>query len=120
MAAISKPSWTSTEAQIGLDRAGVLRCEGAWTIPHLADLDHRLAAVQWPRAAEMACDASAITAMDTGGAVLLQRLAVQLRQQGGRFVIEGLRPEFADILRIVSSNWDQSRIPAETPGSWSV
>lgn len=120
MAAISKPSWTSSEAQIGWDGAGVLRCEGAWTIPNVADLDRRLALVQWPRAAEMACDASAITAMDTGGAVLLQRLVVQIRQQGGRLSIEGLRPEFADILRIVSSNWDQRRVPAETRGGWSA
>jgi phospholipid/cholesterol/gamma-HCH transport system permease protein len=66
----------------------------------------------------MVCDASQITAMDTGGAVMVQRIVMQLRQQGGRLSIEGLRPEYADILRMVSSNWEQIGIPAAAAGKW--
>lgn len=115
MAESSKPSWTSSEAHIGLDRTGVLHCEGSWTIPHLAGLAQRLAAVQWPHAREMACDASRITAMDTGGAVMLQRMVMQVRGEGGHLSIEGLRPDFTDILRMVSSNWEQTGIPRTPP-----
>lgn len=118
MAVTSKPSWTSTEAQIHIGGAGVLRCEGSWTIPSLANLDRTLAAVRWPRSPELALDATRITAMDTGGAVVLHRTLMQLRQEGRHVSIEGLRPEFADILGMVSSNWNRIEVPQTTKRGW--
>jgi phospholipid/cholesterol/gamma-HCH transport system permease protein len=115
----SKPSWTSPEARIHIGEGGVLRCEGSWTIPHLAALSGALAAVRWPRTPELACDATHLTAMDTGGAVLLHRLVMQLRQGGRHVSIEGLRPEFSDILTMVSSNWNRIELPAAPRRGWS-
>jgi phospholipid/cholesterol/gamma-HCH transport system permease protein len=119
VAVTSKLSWTSTEAQIHIDDAGVLRCEGSWTIPNLAKLDHALATVRWPRIAGLVFDATRITAMDTGGAVVLHRILMQLRQEGRHVSIEGLRPEFAEILRMVSSNWNRIEVPQTTRRAWS-
>jgi phospholipid/cholesterol/gamma-HCH transport system permease protein len=118
VAVTSKPSWTSTDAQIHIGGAGVLRCEGSWTIPNLAKLDHALATVRWPRIAELVCDARRITAMDTGGAVVLHRLVMRLRREGRHVSIEGLRPEFADILGMVSSNWNRIEHPATKRRIW--
>ena len=56
--------------------------------------------------------------MDTGGAVMLQRMVMQVRGEGGHLSIEGLRPEFADILHMVSSNWEQTAIPGSRPQGW--
>jgi phospholipid/cholesterol/gamma-HCH transport system permease protein len=55
--------------------------------------------------------------MDTGGAVVLHRLVMQLRREGRQVTIDGLRPEFAEILRLVASNWNRIVLPAaERPG----
>ena len=118
MAVISKPSWISPEAKIHIGEGGVLRCEGSWTIPHVAALSRALAAVRWPPTPELPCDATHITAMDTGGAVLLHRLVIQLRQGGRRVSIEGLRPEFSEILTMVASNWNRIELPAVRKQGW--
>ena len=118
MVVTSKPSWTSPEAGIHIGEGGVLRCEGSWTIPNLAALSRALAGARWPRTPELACDATRITAMDTGGALVLHRLVMQLRQAGQHLSIEGLRPEFSDILTMVSSNWNRIELPAAAKRGW--
>ena len=119
MALTSGTSWRSPDAQVRIGEDGVLRCQGSWTIPHLAALDRLLATLRWPRAAELACDATDITAMDTGGAVVLHRLVTQLRREGRHLSIGGLRPEFQDILTMVSSNWSRIELPAAGGRPWS-
>jgi phospholipid/cholesterol/gamma-HCH transport system permease protein len=118
VAVTSKPSWTRPEAKILIGDGGVLRCEGSWTIPNLESLGRALAAVRWPRTPELACDASRITALDTGGAVVLHRMVMRLRQEGRHVSIDGLRPEFVDILAMVSSNWNRIGIPETTTRGW--
>ncbi|WP_455389251.1 hypothetical protein, partial [Petrachloros mirabilis] len=49
----------------------VIRCQGRWTLPYLVDLQREGVALRWPRAKRVVYDASRITAMDTGGALLL-------------------------------------------------
>jgi phospholipid/cholesterol/gamma-HCH transport system permease protein len=56
--------------------------------------------------------------MDTGGAVVLHRLVMQLRQGGRQVSIDGLRPEFAEILRLVVSNWNRIEAPQATKRGW--
>ena len=111
-------SWRSPDAQISIGEGGVLRCEGSWTIPHLAALDHMLTTLQWPHTPELACEATHITAMDTGGAVVLHRLVMQLRQKGRQVSIQGLRPEFEAILSMVSSNWSRIEFPTARKPGW--
>lgn len=81
---------------------GAVYCDGSWTLPQLADLEQRLAAFPWPEEA-LVCDATRISAMDTGGAWLLQRNLNELRQRGLQVDVRGLRPAFVTLLQIVST-----------------
>lgn len=85
----------------------VIRCEGSWTIPHLMMLNEVLTKIQWPAGGGLIWDVVNIRAMDTGGAVVLHRTLTQLRHEGRQISVEGLRPEFEELLQVVSSNWSQ-------------
>ncbi|MEO5954858.1 MAG: MlaE family lipid ABC transporter permease subunit [Nitrospiraceae bacterium] len=100
---------------IGHDR--IVQCVGPWTLDHLQDLERALVSMPWPRSRELVCEAGHVTAMDTGGAVLLYRTVTQLRRQGRLVSVEGLRAEFAELLQLVSANWDRiEATPASKPG----
>jgi len=102
---------------VGKDRQ--VHCEGAWTLQYLADLERRLAGFSWPDLTDLTCDASNITAMDTGGAVLLYRGLGALEREGRRVALRGLRPEFAELVRMVSLNWTWIEPAAAPPKpSW--
>lgn len=85
----------------------VVRCQGPWTIPHLRKLQDMMARIAWPLEPELTWDVMNITAMDTGGAVVLHRTLTQLRNEGRKISIKGLRPEFEELLQVVSSNWSR-------------
>lgn len=104
-------------ASLTIDHDQTVHCIGPWTLQHLPDLERALAAVSWPRSKGLICNAGRITAMDTGGAVLLHRTVTQLRRQGRQVSIDGLRTEFGELLRMVSANWDRiEATPAGKPG----
>jgi phospholipid/cholesterol/gamma-HCH transport system permease protein len=106
----------SEEPVVNLSEDGLVLCEGSWTIQYLMELASILAAMRWPEAADLVFDGEQITAMDTGGALLLQRALTQLRGQGRQVSLEGLRPEFAELLQSVASNWGRIKAgPARTP-----
>ena len=46
--------------------------------------------------------------MDTGGAIVLQRCIDTLRCKGQQMSLEGLRPEFAELLRKIEAQWPRS------------
>lgn len=84
---------------------GVIRCQGSWTIPHLTKLQSVMTRMAWPLDPKLTWDVMNITAMDTGGAVVLHRTMTQLRNEGRQVSVEGLRPEFEELLQVVSANW---------------
>jgi phospholipid/cholesterol/gamma-HCH transport system permease protein len=86
----------------------------------LADLERAMATSRWPNVTDLVFDASRITGMDTGGAVVLQRTLIQLRERGRRVSLQGLRPEFTDLLQMVSSNWKRIGDTAQARRGWSV
>lgn len=95
----------------------IIQCQGSWTMSHLAALDRMLQSFQWPVAPELVWQTAEISAMDTGGAVLLHRTLTKLRETGQQVIVQGLRADFDDLLRMVSSNWSRIRRPeAPTPG----
>ncbi|OYT22001.1 MAG: hypothetical protein CCU26_00070, partial [Nitrospira sp. UW-LDO-01] len=51
----------------------VVYCRGAWTLPNLSELERGGHALRWPDVPTVLYDAGEVTAMDTGGALLLQR-----------------------------------------------
>ncbi len=108
--------WKQASVAVGRDEA--VHCSGPWTLQHLPDLERVLATVSWPRLRGLIFDAGHITAMDTGGAVVLQRTVAQLRRQGREVSVEGLRAEFAELLRVVSANWDRVEAAPATKPNW--
>ena len=95
------------EPQVHIMNDSIIRCEGSWTIPHLTMLKKRLTKITWPAVENVVWDAGNIRAMDTGGAMVFHRTLIELRAQGKQILVEGLRPEFDDLLHMVSSHWDR-------------
>ncbi|MCP9448059.1 MAG: STAS domain-containing protein, partial [Nitrospira sp.] len=79
----------------------VVQCRGAWTLSNLNDLERRIERLGWPTASEVICDVGEVTAMDTGGALLLQRIESDLVRRGKAVSVRGLKPEFAELVRMV-------------------
>jgi phospholipid/cholesterol/gamma-HCH transport system permease protein len=90
-----------TDARVDADGAS-LRAAGPWTLPRLAPVIDRAAALKLPRA-PITVDASGISALDTAGALVLLRA---LRTSGQPFEahsVEGLREADAALLRLVAN-----------------
>ncbi|MCS6291533.1 MAG: MlaE family lipid ABC transporter permease subunit [Nitrospira sp.] len=92
------------EQQASIERVdNVMHCRGRWVLPNVADLEHQAGALGWPERGGVIYDASKITAMDTGGAVLLHQ-SVRAAGRGGRTSsLQGLPPEFAALLQMVET-----------------
>ena len=89
-----------------------LRCSGAWVLQALGALERHIAELPVARERELHIDASAVSAMDTAGAWLLCRTMRRLEQRGATVHIDGLRPEFEALYRLVTS-----RAPAKAPAA---
>lgn len=83
--------------------AATVRCSGAWTVQGIAQLEQRLADFSWPAGKELEIDGSAISALDTSGAWLLQRTLRLLERQGRSVQTSGLRPEFDALLQLIAA-----------------
>jgi phospholipid/cholesterol/gamma-HCH transport system permease protein len=121
---MSKPATTSPrrqepERQIELSADGALRCRGAWTLDHLAELERQIAALPKIFSRQIDCDAGAITNMDTGGAWLLQRTVSQFERGGCTISLHGLTNDFAALMQTVAHNWSQTaQYQPTAPVSW--
>jgi phospholipid/cholesterol/gamma-HCH transport system permease protein len=79
-----------------------LTLSGSWTARGLgAGTPGTLAASRGAGSA-LIIDGSRITALDTAGAWVLQRLRQRLHDEGSRVEMQGLRPEFARLLEVIS------------------
>ncbi|HSQ81931.1 MAG TPA: MlaE family lipid ABC transporter permease subunit [Casimicrobiaceae bacterium] len=83
--------------------ANPARCTGVWTVAGITGLERRIDALQWPAEGEVAIDASAIVALDTAGAWLLQRTVRDLEARGLVVRLIGLRPEFDALVELIAS-----------------
>lgn len=92
------------ERQASIERVdNVMYCRGRWVLSNVADLEGQAGALGWPERGGVIFDASEITAMDTGGAVLL-RQNVRAAGRGGRTAsLQGVPPEFAALLTMVEA-----------------
>jgi len=94
---------------------GQLVCSGEWTVRHLADLDSRLQRLA-VAAGLVSIDLSAVQRMDTGGALVLQRLLDKLREAGREVELQGLSAKAAGLLELVQRSALQAGpIPAPRP-----
>lgn len=95
-------------AAVVLSDRGRARCVGSWTLAHLALVERQLEGIAWPRGTDLVWDARELTAMDTGGAVVLHRALDQLRRQGRHVQIQGLQTEFAALLSRVETQVERT------------
>ena len=79
---------------------GGLSLLGPWNAQGLGALPAQMAALQLPPAGRVVADAAALTALDTGGAWLLQKLLRRLQDAGCNVTLQGLRPEFESLLAL--------------------
>jgi phospholipid/cholesterol/gamma-HCH transport system permease protein len=87
-------------------------CSGAWVLRAIAPLERRLAAQTFPGEGELLIDASGVTAMDTSGAWLLHRAIGAIEARGRAVRVQGLRPEFDALFRLVVARVPAARAPA--------
>lgn len=90
-----------------------LRLSGAWVTMALGELEPQLAA-QAPGPGTV--DASALDALDTGGAQALRRLLAGLRGSGRTVTLTGLRPEYQALLDLVDARLEGFTCPPPGPG----
>ena len=98
--------------------ASELRCCGSWSTHTIADLDRRLAEVDWPHSGEIIVDGSGITLLDTSGAWLLHRTVRQCAARGCVVRLQGLRTEFAALLQLLAAREIPLEAPAAHPPPW--
>ena len=92
------------ERQASIERVdNVMYCRGRWVLSNVADLEVQAGALGWPERGGVICDASEITAMDTGGAVLLRQSVRAAGRDGRTASLQGVPPEFAALLTMVEA-----------------
>lgn len=79
-----------------------IRCRGRWTVDALGAVAHRSEQLRGPDADAVTVDGSGVTALDTAGAWLLQRLRLRLEAEGRTVSVEGLSAPFADLYQRVA------------------
>jgi len=91
----------------------VLALSGCWTARGIGGIGPQLASLHV--AATATADAAGIEALDSAGAWLLQKLLRRLRYEGSVVSLEGLRPEFAQLLEVVAQHVAVQSTPAASP-----
>lgn len=90
--------------------AASLRLSGAWTTQGLAAVEAQVARLSLPANHGVTIDASAVTALDTAGALILQQLVSRLSQAETNVRIEGLSTYSRELLDLVGKH-----LPAAEP-----
>lgn len=101
-------------ANIRIGDHHAVQCSGSWTLHALAGLEQRIARLSWPSTTPVVCDTAGITAMDTGGAVLLHGLMRRLERGGRKVELSGLQSDFSTLLELVAAH--QGTVDLGAPG----
>jgi len=102
-------------ARIAITADGALRCAGAWTLEHLAELERQIDTLPKTLTGPIRGEVGAIIAMDTGGAWLLQRTLQQFERAGCPVTLTGLPNDFATLMQTVAHSWSQTKRPQPLP-----
>ena len=92
--------------------AGRMRCSGRWTVDGIARLARQLPDLAIPSRTPVILDAEGVTALDTGGAWLLQRLRQRLEAEDCPVEIQGLHAHHADLYQGVVE-LGEDRLPVQ-------
>ena len=102
----------ATRAAIAQPKAQTLVLSGCWSASALGTLEPLLCSLRVGGEAPLMADASAVEELDTAGAWLLQKLLARLHSQGIEVRLDGLRPEFAKLLTLITE-----QVAAQKPAS---
>ena len=75
---------------------------GPWTAAGIGAIEAQLASLRVPAGSPAVADGAGITALDTAGAWLLQKLLTRLRADGNVASVQGLQPGFETLLGAVA------------------
>ncbi len=103
-----------TPAAIAQPTPGSLTFSGDWTARGLGGIERQLAAQAVARGPAVMADAAGVSALDSAGAWVLHRLLGRLRDAGTPVALQGLRPEFARLLKGMAV---QGTVGAQGPAS---
>jgi phospholipid/cholesterol/gamma-HCH transport system permease protein len=85
----------------------LLTLAGSWTAQGMGALARLIDPLRLPAGVTAVVDASAVQALDTAGAWLLQRLLQGLRAEGGTVTVQGLRPALVKLLEVVEKQFTE-------------
>ena len=96
----------------------VIHCRGPWILPNLAELEQHGGLLRGPDTPSVIYDVGEVTAMDTGGALLLHQNIAAVRRTGRHAFLQGLKPEFEQLLQLIETQWSQSErtVPVRRDG----
>lgn len=103
-------------AAIAQPAPDALALSGDWTSRGIGSLKRRLDALRVQSGTGIVADAAGIGALDTAGAWMLQDLLQRLRTQGHDVTLDGLRPEHARMLDLVSKRQAGHGLEHASPG----
>jgi phospholipid/cholesterol/gamma-HCH transport system permease protein len=95
-------SLSGAVAAIDQSTPGEFVLSGLWTALGIATIAPQLGVLSAPAHAAVVVDVARITALDTAGAWVLEKLRRRLQIEGGVVTLRGLRPEFARLLEVVT------------------
>jgi len=82
-------------------RSDGFRLRGRWTLEHMGELEQYMGSLSWSAAGPLTLDASELEALDTSGALVLNRLRSQLEGKGLEVRLKGLGPDRRTIYELV-------------------
>ncbi|MBM4139049.1 MAG: MlaE family lipid ABC transporter permease subunit [Nitrospira sp.] len=96
----------------------VVHCRGTWTLSHLDELERASGELRYPDARDVTYEAGEVTAMDTGGALVLQQSINSLRRTGRTVSLRGLKPEFAELVQLINTRVSLNHAAALRQDGW--
>ncbi len=95
-----------------------LALSGHWTARGIGGIERSVETLQVVPNTSTAADGTRITALDTAGAWVLQKLLLRLGADGHAVALHGLHPEFAKLLNVVAQHMaSQAGAPAAAAGA---
>src|ERR1035437_2361747 len=106
-----------TPAAIAHSTPQSLTLSGCWSARGIGSLEQQLESLRIAADTQLVVDGTQVEVLDTAGAWLLHNLLARLRGEGSRVTVQGLRPEFTQLLEILAQHGaDQNQVPAAVAG----